>query len=1033
MRYTRALVEIVSLVLAAAGVVVGQGATYTFSTLAGSPSSGVSDGTGAAASFASPSGLAYLNNLIYETDATLLRTVTPAGVVKKLAQLVDLARAVAVDPTTGIAYVAAGCGIAQVTADGTVTTLAGNVLSTQPGACGSNDGIGTSPRFNLPAGIAVRHPPSSSAFVFVADTGNSTIRQIQLDGQNVLEHSTTTTISGVALSTGTADGNGTAVRFNAPAGLAVNSNGELYIADTGNHTIRHMTILGDVTTVAGLAGSPGSADGTGTAARFNAPRGLAVDASDNLFIADSGNSTVRKMVRSGSVGSVSTIAGAAGAAGTTDGSGAAARFNAPRGIALDGVGTIYVADTANQEIRQGVLGAAAAPSITTQPTDRTITSGETGSFFAMAGGNPSPGFQWQVSTNGTTWSDLSEAPPYRGTRSSLLVLENTPGSLSGRRYRVIVANPSGTATSNAVTLTVNALVVSPASLRFTAAKNGAAGDITASTPPQDVAVVFTGQTSTWSASSNQAWLQITRANGSGAGRFTATLVNPGNVIGGSTSLTATITVTSPSGLAATLPVTLVVDLTNPHNPPFGSFDTPANNATGLHGSIAVTGWALDDIGVDHVEIWRDAATGETTPVFTGAGPGNGKIYVGNAVFVSGARPDVEAAYPTMPNAQAAGWGYLLFTYGLWNQGNGTYRLYAFAIDVDGSWSPLGSKTIAVDNVNATKPFGAIDTPGFGGTVSGGITNFGWALTPGSSCSIANPNVKVSIDSGPAQSVSYGDARSDIAGAFPGYTNAAAAGGHFTFDTTTLTNGLHTIGWLVTDSCGRADGVGSRFFNVANSASIATDATPLMTRALESRPASGRGTTRVVRVEQNGRIEVPLPGDERYVAGALPLGSTFDAATNTFMWQPAAGFLGAYDLRFVPGEAGSYADPVTLRIIVGPPIRLAIDTPHTGNVLSASRFAVAGWAVDLASFEGAGIDTLHVWAYPVAGGVPLLVGVAKPGGRRPDVARLYGVSFTASGFTLEGTLPPGTYDLVAYAHNAASGTFSGANLVRVLLR
>jgi hypothetical protein len=171
-----------------------------------------------------------------------------------------------------------------------------------------------------------------------------------------------------------------------------------------------------------------------------------------------------------------------------------------------------------------------------------------------------------------------------------------------------------------------------------------------------------------------------------------------------------------------------------------------------------------------------------------------------------------------------------------------------------------------------------------------------------------------------------------------------------------------------------------------------------------------------------------------VPGPLPIGSTFDAATNTFMWQPAAGFLGVYDLGFT---AGTRVEKI--RVVVGPPIRMTIDTPHAGNVLAASGFTVAGWAVDLGSLNGAGIDTLHVWAYPLdgtgsdSGQKAVRVGVARPGGSRPDVARLYGAGFADAGFTLTGTLAPGTYDLVVFAHSAATNTFAGAETVRVVVR
>jgi hypothetical protein len=256
--------------------------------------------------------------------------------------------------------------------------------------------------------------------------------------------------------------------------------------------------------------------------------------------------------------------------------------------------------------------------------------------------------------------------------------------------------------------------------------------------------------------------------------------------------------------------------------PFGVFDTPVAGAT-VRGSIAVTGWALDRVAVDRVEIWRDLAAGETTAPYIGPGPGNGKVFIANAFFVPGARPDVVAAYsPThMPMTYRAGWGYLLLTQGLWNQGNGTFTLYAFAFDTAGQSAELGRKTITASNQTATQPFGSIDTPTYGQAVSGTIWNYGWALTPNAnatdqrSCTIANSNVFVAIDSGLLMPVTYGQARSDIAASFPGFSNGANGGGAYSLDTTTLSNGTHQIGWYVVDNCGRADGIGSRFFTVQN--------------------------------------------------------------------------------------------------------------------------------------------------------------------------------------------------------------------------
>jgi hypothetical protein len=334
---------------------------------------------------------------------------------------------------------------------------------------------------------------------------------------------------------------------------------------------------------------------------------------------------------------------------------------------------------------------------------------------------------------------------------------------------------------------------------------------------------------TWTATSNRPWLTVTPASGTGTTALTIGVTFDATLPASGTSTGAiTIALTGAANTISPLNVTLTtVPTTAAPSLPFGSFDSPAGDSTVLAGSIAVTGWALDNVGVQRVELWRDPQAGETTPPFasTATDPRHGKIFIANATFVEGARPDVETLNPTTPLNYRAGWGYLMLTWGLWQQGNGTYRLYAFAFDQEANVATLGSKTIVVNNTAAAKPFGSIDTPDIGGTAGGTFVNFGWGITPRvngvATCKIQPSGVQVSIDSGPLQPVVYGDARTDIASAFTGFSNAAAAGGHFVFDASALASGVHTISWLITDDCNRADGVGSRFFTVTNGVSSLT--------------------------------------------------------------------------------------------------------------------------------------------------------------------------------------------------------------------
>ena len=160
-----------------------------------------------------------------------------------------------------------------------------------------------------------------------------------------------TTLAGAAGITGSVDGTGSAARFANEMGMAADSVGSIYVADQANHTIRKLNLAGEVDTVARRAGYSGRADGIGSNARFRWPYGIAIDRSGNLYVADTFNHTIRKIT---SASEVSTVGGMAGISGSADGEGSNSRFNQPWGVAVDSLGNLYVADTANNSIRKGV-------------------------------------------------------------------------------------------------------------------------------------------------------------------------------------------------------------------------------------------------------------------------------------------------------------------------------------------------------------------------------------------------------------------------------------------------------------------------------------------------------------------------------------------------------------------------------------------------------------------------------------------------------------------------------------------------------
>jgi hypothetical protein len=443
----------------------------------------------------------------------------------------------------------------------------------------------------------------------------------------------------------------------------------------------------------------------------------------------------------------------------------------------------------------------------------------------------------------------------------------------------------------------------------------------ASTSGQKILIRNAGAAGTilnWGATANAGWISLNPQSGTGDGLLEVQVEAAGLAEGAYAGI---ITIQDPyaAGSPKTVDVNLTVYSAGGDSPPFGVFETPIAGST-LAASVAVTGWALDDIEVAKVEIKRSPHP--TDP--PGAVMPDGLVYVGDAVFVKGARPDVEQAYPATPHNNRAGWGYMLLTNFFPNGGNGDFTIYAFAIDSSGRRTRLGEKPVRLDNANSILPFGAIDTPAQGGTASGpAFVNFGWALTPPPNfIPLDGSTLWVWVDGVPLGHPVYNNYRVDIATLFPGYVNSNGAVGYYYLDTTPYANGTHTIVWSARDSAGNSAGIGSRYFEVQNSSLAA--AVPSFESA-SGHLAVDLLTSPEVEVEELGRVVVRLRSSSghRIVGwGAnrdrdLPVGSTLNGERGVFSWIPGPGFLGRHVLHFAATDGTFRGAPVEVVVKIVP--------------------------------------------------------------------------------------------------------------------
>ena len=324
----------------------------------------------------------------------------------------------------------------------------------------------------------------------------------------------------------------------------------------------------------------------------------------------------------------------------------------------------------------------------------------------------------------------------------------------------------------------------------------------------------------WTATTTEPWLVISPASGTSPSLATIS-INPSLLVSFSSGqFFAAVDIVSPVAPQTIRRIDVLLRITDASSnttAPMGLLETPLQNATGLSGAVAVTGWVIDDVGVRRVQVFREPTAGEPTP---------GEVFIGHGTRVRGARPDIVGTIggnPDLtsagPELRSAGWGLMVLSNVLPNGGNGTFTFIAYAEDIEGQRVQLGRRTATFDNTSSPKPFGTIDFPEQGGPMSGVYANLGWVLAkPATFIPFDGSTIQLLIDGAPQPNVAlYGFPRPDVQALFPypQYQNANGPAVQFSIDTSQFSNGLHTIVWVATDNNGVAQGIGSRYVNVQN--------------------------------------------------------------------------------------------------------------------------------------------------------------------------------------------------------------------------
>jgi hypothetical protein len=873
----------------------------------------------------------------------------------------------------------ADCVVREVAATtGIITTVAGN------GTCGYNgDNISaTSAELAYPFGVAV----DSSGNLFIADSDNSRVRKVS--GGII------TTVAG----DGTVGYNGdnisaTFAKLDLPWAVAVDSSGNLFIADTYNQRIRKVS-GGIITTVAGN-GTPGyNGDNiSATSAELANPFGVAVDSSGNLFIADTYNERIRKV----SGGIITTVVGN-GILGYSDNiSATSAELDLPWAVAVDSSGNLFIADTYNQRIRKvsggvittvagngtpGYIGDGGPATFAELNTPQGVALDTSGNVYLSDTGNnrirklapnnnPLPGLP----------SIVIDAPAANAIISGITLisgwaLDNTIGVGSG---------------ISSVQVKVDGIV------KGTASYGISRPDVCAAFPGRpgcpDVGYIYQLDTSSLTPGSHTITVSATDSDP-----------------------------TSDTGLAS-VNVTVAT-------PPSVRIDSPLQGSV-LSGVATVSGWAIDNVstlGTSIVSV-QVAVDG---------------VAVGNATYGT-ARPDVCAAYPGRPGCPNVGFTYSLNTAAL---SPGSHVLTVSATDSDGN-PDIGSSSITI-TVAGSLPSVFVDTPTSGAMLSGTATVSGWAIDSIASVGTAIAGVQVKVDGAVVGTATYGTPRLDVCGAFPGRPGCPNVGFTYALDTTKLAPGAHTLSVVATDSDGTPD---AGTWTVAIQVAPAPPPPTIFIDTPVPNAVIGRTVTVSGWALDNasvvgtaiGSVQVKVDGT---VVGTATYGTPRPDVCAAFPGRPGCPNVGftyqlntsslsagmhtitavATDTDTSP-DVGSYSVSVTVSAATLPSVVIdSLPAGSNGLVAVSGTVTVSGWALDNTLSVGTAIGSVQI---QVDGAV---VGNAAYGLARPDVCAAFPSRFGCPnvGFTYQlntASLTAGTHTITATATDTDgtpdTGSFSVA--------